>query len=343
MMLSDHGMPFPFAKTCVYHHSTHTPWMVRWPGTVKAGAVDSRHMISAIDFAPTILEIAGLPVPEAMQGRSFLPLLRGETQDGRDFVIKEYNENSGAWRHPMRSVQTRQYGYIFNPWSNGKRKFETATNGMLTAREMIRLAKTDAKAAERLRLFQLRVVEEFYDYANDPDALNNLIDDPAMQGEIDKLRGILETWMEETGDHCLEPFRRRGDPAFLNAYVEQKQAESDARRIMGQAHAKPAPKRDDLIALILPRSAMRGKSSFVTVHHTSPEELGKQKIHVTLKDAAGARIERKIQTVGGTGDAKFEFAIPDDANLKMVSFAAFIGEEFPVCLQHINSNNLPVN
>lgn len=278
-----------------------------------------------------------------MQGRSFLPLLRGETQDGRDFVIKEYNENSGAWRHPMRSVQTRQYGYIFNPWSNGKRKFETATNGMLTAREMIRLAKTDAKAAERLRLFQLRVVEEFYDYANDPDALNNLIDDPAMQGEIDKLRGILETWMEETGDHCLEPFRRRGDPAFLNAYVEQKQAESDARRNKGKAQAKPAAKRDDLIALILPRSAMRGKSSFVTVHHTIPEELGKQKIHVTLKDAAGARIERKIQTVGGTGDAKFEFAIPDDANLKMVSFAAFIGEEFPVCLQHINSNNLPVN
>ena len=50
MFLSDHGMPFPFAKTCLYHHSTRTPWMVRWPGQIKPGTHDTDHMISALDL-----------------------------------------------------------------------------------------------------------------------------------------------------------------------------------------------------------------------------------------------------------------------------------------------------
>src|SRR5688572_18637927 len=59
MFLSDHGMPLPFAKTQLYHHSTRTPWVVRWPGVTKAGAADDRHMISAVDFLPTVLDITG--------------------------------------------------------------------------------------------------------------------------------------------------------------------------------------------------------------------------------------------------------------------------------------------
>ena len=50
MFLSDHGMPLPFAKTQLYHHSTHTPWMVRWPGVTRAGVVDGKNMISAVDM-----------------------------------------------------------------------------------------------------------------------------------------------------------------------------------------------------------------------------------------------------------------------------------------------------
>ncbi|MBT4819865.1 MAG: sulfatase, partial [Lentisphaerae bacterium] len=136
MFLSDHGMPFPFAKTSLYHHSTHTPWIVRWPGVTRASAIDSRHMISAVDFMPTILDIVDVPVPVGLDGRSFLPLLKEKTQNGRDMVFKEYNENAGAGRNPMRSVVTQKHGYIFNPWANGERKFKTATTGTLTYKAM---------------------------------------------------------------------------------------------------------------------------------------------------------------------------------------------------------------
>ena len=100
MFMSDHGMPLPFAKTQLYHHSTRTPWMVRWPGVTRPGSVDKQHMISVVDFLPTVLDITGIKHPKRLDGRSYLPLLKGDTQSGREHVIKEYNENSAAHAIP---------------------------------------------------------------------------------------------------------------------------------------------------------------------------------------------------------------------------------------------------
>src|SRR5262249_35448378 len=75
MFLSDNGISMPFAKSNCYLTSTRTPWIVRWPGKVKAGVVEDQHMISGIDYMPTILETLGLAAPAGMDGRSFLPLL----------------------------------------------------------------------------------------------------------------------------------------------------------------------------------------------------------------------------------------------------------------------------
>ncbi len=113
--LSDHGMPLPFAKTQLYFHSTRTPWMIRWPGVTKPGTVDDRHLVSGVDLLPTLLDIVGLKHPPGMDGRSFAPVLRGETQTRRDYIVAEYNENSGGNRNPMRTIITKDYGYLFNP------------------------------------------------------------------------------------------------------------------------------------------------------------------------------------------------------------------------------------
>jgi N-sulfoglucosamine sulfohydrolase len=230
MFLSDHGMPLPFAKTQLYHHSTHTPWIVRWPGLTKAGAVDGQHMVSAVDMLPTLLDIAGVPHPAGLEGRSVVPLLKGESQAGRDMVIKEYNENSGGSRDPMRAIQTKQYLYIFNPWSNGERIMQTATTGTPTYRRFRELAQTDPQLAKRHELYQHRVVEELYDVEHDPDCLRNLIDDPVHASQRDELRGQLEAWMIKTGDPMLEVYRRRGDAAFREAYMKTVEREADGRR-----------------------------------------------------------------------------------------------------------------
>jgi len=239
MFLSDHGMPLPFAKTTVWHHGTHTPWMVRWPGVVEPGKVEKQHMISAVDFMPTILDILGIPEPEGLDGRSFLPLLKGEEQDGRDMIFKEHNENSGRGRFPMRSVQTKRFSYIFNPWSDGEKVFKTSTAGTLPYKEMKRLSDTDPAVAERLRIFDYRDIEEFYDYEKDPDALNNLINSPEHKQEIERLQKELEEWMVRTGDPVLPVFRARHDKAFVADYMKRVQQEADGRRASKRNSKKP--------------------------------------------------------------------------------------------------------
>jgi N-sulfoglucosamine sulfohydrolase len=223
-------MPLPFAKTQVYHHSTHTPLIVRWPGVTEAGAVDDRHMVSAVDLLPTLLEVVGAEPPEDLDGRSFASLLEGQRQTGREMIFKDYNENAGASRDPMRAVQTEQYLYIFNPWSNGHRVMATATTGTATYRRMAELAKGDPTMAARHDLYRHRVVEELYHVADDPDCLKNLVDDPAHADALNEMRDALENWMVETGDPMLEVFRQRDDPAAREAFVRHQEKEAEARR-----------------------------------------------------------------------------------------------------------------
>ncbi len=230
MFLSDHGMPLPFAKTQLYHHSTHTPWMVRWTGVTRAGVVDGKHMISAVDMLPTLLDIVDAKYPARLDGRSFLPLIRGKAQIGRDHVFKEYNENAGASRDPMRAVQTKRYLYIFNPWSNSERVFATATTGTVTYRRLVALAKQDKRLAKRLDLYKHRVPEELYDVANDPDCLHNLISEPGHQAALPSLRSELEGWMKRTKDPMLAVFQKRNDAAYREAYVQKEEEEALERR-----------------------------------------------------------------------------------------------------------------
>jgi N-sulfoglucosamine sulfohydrolase len=234
LFLSDHGMPLPFAKTQLYHHSTVTPMFLIAPGVTKPGTVDNTHMISAVDILPTLLDLTGLRNPGKMDGRSFAPLLKGGMQDTRDYVVKEYNENAGGSRDPMRAIQTRNRLYIFNPWSNGKRVMATATTGTSTYRRMAELAKTDSKLEARHELFRHRVVEELYDIEKDPDCLNNLLTTPSHEAELNKLRETLDAWMVRTGDGMLSVFRNRHDPAALEAYVNAQQKEADDRKAGGK-------------------------------------------------------------------------------------------------------------
>lgn len=229
IFLSDHGMPLPWAKTQLYFHSTRTPLMVRWPGVTKPGSVDDQHMVSFVDFLPTVLEIAGLPQPTGLDGRSFAPILRGEKQEGRDFVVTEYNENSAGFRHPMRAIVTKDYGYIFSPWSNGSRVMSTATKGTISYRRMQALAPGSAYAAARLDLFDHRVPEEMFNYTKDPDALDNLVKKPEFSAQRDDLTKKLDAWMVKTQDPMLDVFRQRQDLAVREAYMKQVEAEAAER------------------------------------------------------------------------------------------------------------------
>ncbi|MHB8897311.1 MAG: sulfatase family protein [Thermoguttaceae bacterium] len=350
VFLSDHGMPLPFAKTQVYHHSTRTPLFFIVPGVTRPGSVDNDHVVSTVHLLPTLLELTGIEHPGKMDGTSFASLLRGDPQEGRDWGIKEYNENAGGSRDPMRAIQTRGYLYIFNPWSNGQRIMATATTGTPTYRRMAELAETDPGIRARHRLYQFRVPEELYDVQKDPDCLDNLIDAPSHQQEVQELRRTLEQWMVRTSDPMLQVFRDRNDPAARGAYVAAQEKEAEVRMSGGKGKAKKAvakagrakgtfAKRTGLIAFTLPQTVAAGKPVTVRIEHTLPADLGEQVLTVTLNGGPDRRrLDRKTVKASGNGVAEVTFDVPADVPGGVVSFAAFVGDDFQTSPQYLQTD-----
>jgi arylsulfatase A-like enzyme len=163
---SDHGYFLGewrcFDKRFMHEPSIRTPTMIRYPKEFRAGTkVDS--MILNIDFAPTLLELAGVPVPQAMQGKSLVKLAQNRENDWRQDWLYEYFEYPGGEEvRPNRGVRTTRYKYI--------------------------------------HYFVAPEEYELYDLQNDPAELNNLHGDPTHTGIQQQLAARLEDLRRETKD-----------------------------------------------------------------------------------------------------------------------------------------------
>jgi arylsulfatase A-like enzyme len=164
--LGEHGL---IDKRHMYEESVRVPVLVWAPGLFPSPR-EVQEMVQNIDMAPTILELAGLPVPKDMDGRSFLPLLRGEPAEWRDAIFYEYY---WEWNFPQTptvfGIRTDQFKYIFyhGIWD----------------------------------------IDELYDVVNDPEEKKNLALEPEHQNLLQKLRHRLFDWLEEEEAMSI-PFRR---------------------------------------------------------------------------------------------------------------------------------------
>jgi arylsulfatase A-like enzyme len=157
--LGDHGL---FDKRFMYEASVRMPFLVRWPGVIKPGTVQDAMAINP-DFAPTFMAIAGLPEPSDMQGRSLVPLLKGQ--------------RPADWRTSW------YYRYYHDPGDHNTR----AHYGVRT---------TDHK----LIYFWKKDQWEMYDLVKDPDELHNLYNDPAQQETVAQLKKELYRLKKEVKD-----------------------------------------------------------------------------------------------------------------------------------------------
>jgi arylsulfatase A-like enzyme len=213
IVTSDNGMPFPRAKANVYDAGARVPLVIRWPGVVKPGAVIDA-LVSLTDLAPTLLEGAGLAALEGITGRTLMPLLRGESQPGRDrvFIERERHANvrQGDLSYPVRAIRTRDYLYIrnFRPdrWPAGDPQQYVAVGpfGDIDggpSKSLLLDRRTDPSI---LQFFELatakRPAEELYDLRRDPDQLKNVAGQTAHRAAQQRLRDDLNRWLRETGD-----------------------------------------------------------------------------------------------------------------------------------------------
>lgn len=198
IFLSDNGRPFPRGKTTLYDSGVRTPMIIRWPAKVKPGTTCAS-LISSIDLGPTILTLAGLPVPKSFQGVDASPLLQDPTATVRDHLINEKNWHD--FDDHARSVRTPRYNYIRNSYTDIPLTPPADAVRGPTFQEMIRLNDQGKLPDNQRACFTLpRPAELLFDTEADPQELVNLADDPRHAETLIMLRETLNRWAEQTHD-----------------------------------------------------------------------------------------------------------------------------------------------
>ncbi len=188
---SDNGGPMPRQKRELYESGSNVPFMVRFPDGQMAGTVDNRLLMFA-DIPATILSLAGVETPEYMHGIPFLGKYEGEKRDyvyGARDRLDEIIERQTC-------VRDERYRYVRNhlPERSGYMNILSRLN-MPTMRNMVELFEKGELNASESRWFESpRAEEEFYVVAADPHEMNNLINDPAYQDDIERMRKELVSW-----------------------------------------------------------------------------------------------------------------------------------------------------
>ena len=162
--LGDHGW---FDKRWMYEESLRTPLIVRWPGVVEPGSVNT-DLVMNLDYAQTLLDAGGVTAPSTMQGRSLVPLLRGSTPaDWRDAIYYQY------FAYPDWHMVQRQYGV----------------------------------RTHRHKLIHYYEIGEWelFDLARDPNELNSVYDDPAYAAIVESLKQRLEGLRREYDVPASDP------------------------------------------------------------------------------------------------------------------------------------------
>jgi arylsulfatase A-like enzyme len=197
---SDHGDGLPFVKREVLHRGLHVPLIIKLPKAVKAGTVDNS-LISNIDFAPTVLTLANIPVPAHMHGKAFLDnkglpqkTTRAYIFAGRDRMDTEYDR--------VRTVMDTNFQYIRNYMP--ERSYYQDITYRLSTRSMKRMiAMRDSnllQGPQKLWFRPGKPKEELYDLKIDPYEFNNLASDPKYRAKLQEMRKVYDEWYAAYGD-----------------------------------------------------------------------------------------------------------------------------------------------
>lgn len=200
---SDHGDGLPFVKREVLIRGLHIPLIVRFPGANNAGTIDNT-LISTIDFAPTVLSLAGIPVPSYMQGQAFLGSQKSKKERKYIYAARDRMDTEVD---KVRAVFDSRFEYIKNYMP--EKPFYQDIKYRLQIPMMRRMiSMKDSGLLNELQMHWFspnKPIEELYDIRSDPFQFHNLAKDPTYKKELMKLREALENWMKQVGDKNAIP------------------------------------------------------------------------------------------------------------------------------------------
>lgn len=200
---TDHGGPLPRQKRLLYDSGIKVPMIIRFPESLKQGSRDSR-MISFIDLAPTLLSLAGIEIPDYIQGSAFLGKQMRSTEPSYVFgAADRFDETTDR----VRSVRDKRYKYIKYYEPEKPMYLEVGyRNNMPIMQELLRLKKAgQLTAVQRLWFRESKPGEELFDLQNDPFELNNLANNKKYEKKLLELRLACNRWTTEINDTGLIP------------------------------------------------------------------------------------------------------------------------------------------
>jgi len=218
IVTSDNGMPFPRAKATLFEYGTHMPLAIMWGNRIKGGRIVD-DFINSIDFAPTLLEAAGVDIPAKVTGKSFMDILEsseeGTIDPERDMVVTAIERHTycrpGGLPYPSRAIRKGNWTYIVNfepdRYPAGHPIFIGHTgqaygdiDGGITKEYMI-TNKDQPGISEMFALgFGKRPFEELYDISTDHYQINNMAMDPSYAAIKGELKAELFEYLTKTGD-----------------------------------------------------------------------------------------------------------------------------------------------
>jgi len=209
---TDHGIAFPHMKCNLTDHGLAVMLILRGPGGFHGGKVCDA-MVSQIDIFPTLCELLEIDKPDWLEGKSFLPAVRGETEQIHEEIFGEVTYHAAY--EPMRAVRTTRWKYI--------RRYEKRTAPVLPNCDDSPTKDLLVAGGWRLRA---PADEELYDLLFDPNEACNVAGAPASAGVLAEMRGRLDKWMQDTNDPLLKgpvplpPGAKANDPDGLSPNEE---------------------------------------------------------------------------------------------------------------------------
>lgn len=202
---ADHGTGMPRSKRALYDSGLKVPLIIKAPQKWREAlglpaGTEKNDLVSFVDFAPTILSLAGIKIPDHMQGIAFL----GEQKTKQSFVFGHSDRVDEAYEI-ARTVRGERYRYIRNYLPQLpliQDNFYTDQSEIMQELRRIR-ALGDLTPAQAAMWQERRPPEEFYDTQNDPYEVNNLADSPEHRERLLEMRAAQKQWALRTFDSGL--------------------------------------------------------------------------------------------------------------------------------------------
>ncbi|MGX1927776.1 sulfatase family protein [Flagellimonas sp. 2504JD4-2] len=209
---ADHGGPLPRQKRLVYDSGLNVPMIVRYPDKSKAGTINNQ-LVSFIDFAPTVLTLAGQTPPGHLQGQAFV----GD-HEPRQYIHGAADRFDGV-TDAIRAVRDQRFKYVRNYRPEQGRYLPNKYRERIpTMQELLRMRdQGQLNETQMLWFSESKPNEELYDCLNDPHEVNDLAQNPEYAQKLQELSTEMDRWLAEIGDQPNLPERELIDQLWQGA------------------------------------------------------------------------------------------------------------------------------